>query len=339
MANAKKKLLPKDFKEHLDKSKLKELIAVFNVCDVNARGGAGKQTALAFDNCPDKLARWLVENGADIQATDTWGNTPLHTRSRSKWGSIQILIDLGADINSTSSSIGSPLHAAVDSHNVENAKILIGKGAKINLLNKERLTPLELALRSCSNMNIKSIAPLAEIMLDFVKEIGIQFELHKSGFDKDTLKTDEIGLAKLYNLFQVPAVPKRVLHNGKDTIIVTSTKWQKQYEELWELLVPSSGSAKTVQGELIRICGRIADEIEGNGGVNWDRDYKKMANAFLQYLGSGKPVSASELKKMTSYVKSLNETSENTACMARLAVKWVLQNPIPVKLGQVDYKR
>ena len=45
------------------------------------RGGSlfhGKQTAFAYDECPDELARWLVAEGADLSATDSWGNTPLH---------------------------------------------------------------------------------------------------------------------------------------------------------------------------------------------------------------------------------------------------------------------
>jgi hypothetical protein len=350
MAKAKKKLLPKDFKEFLEKGIFSDLIAVFDDCEIDARGGYGKQTALAFDNCPDELAKWLVEQGADLQATDTWGNTPLHARSRSFRGRIKILVDLGADINSTSSSVGTPLHAAADSHKVENARVLIENGAKIDVLNVEQLSPLELALRGCSNIDIESMAPLAQVLLEagakktarmkeFVEEIGKRFEFHRSGFNKDELEAVDIGLAKLYELFQVPAVPRRQVHNGKSAIAVAAATWQKQHEELWELLVPSSGPAETIQGELIRISGRIGNELEGNGGVNWDKDYAKMADAFLQYIGSGQSVSAAELKEATTIVRSLKSKSGNTSRMAELAVKWVLQNPSPFKLGRLDYKR
>ncbi|SHN09667.1 hypothetical protein [Chitinophaga sp. CF418] len=121
----KRKTLSKDFKELLNKGNLQELKEVFNKCELDARGGYSKQTALAYDNCPHELAVWLVEQGADLQATDTWGNTPLHNRSRSIFGNIRSLLELGADIHDKSSSIGTPLHAAADSHNVENTALML----------------------------------------------------------------------------------------------------------------------------------------------------------------------------------------------------------------------
>ncbi len=71
MTKAKKKLLPKNFEALLENGDIAQLKAVFDTCDVNARGGYGKQTALAFDKCPDALASWLVTQGADLSATDT----------------------------------------------------------------------------------------------------------------------------------------------------------------------------------------------------------------------------------------------------------------------------
>ncbi len=109
--------LPKIFEELLKEGDLSKLKSIFETCDLNARGGYAKQTALAFDECTDSLTRWLVAQGADLSATDTWGNTPLHTRSRSRLGRIEVLLELGADVNSGSASIGTPLHAAADSYN------------------------------------------------------------------------------------------------------------------------------------------------------------------------------------------------------------------------------
>ena len=96
MAKAKKKLLPKDFEALLEKRGLKELKALFDTYDVNARGGVFKQTALAFNQCPDELARWLVESGADLAAGDSYGDTPLHSRSGHWKGRIEVLLELGA---------------------------------------------------------------------------------------------------------------------------------------------------------------------------------------------------------------------------------------------------
>src|SRR5258708_10393200 len=109
MAKPRKKLLPRNFEELLKTGNLTELKAVFETCDLNARGGYGKQTALAYDECTDELARWLAAEGADLSATDSWGNTPLHSRAPSRRGRTEILLILGADVNNTGPSIRTPL--------------------------------------------------------------------------------------------------------------------------------------------------------------------------------------------------------------------------------------
>src|SRR6185295_18027966 len=148
------------------KGPIAELKAVFDLCEIDARGGYSKQTALAFDKCPDDLARWLVAQGADLSAPDTWGNTPLHHRARSRRSSINVLLELGAEVNNASSSVDTPLHAAADSHNTTSARLLLQHGAHANQRNKEQLTPLELALRGCNNIDIEEMVTLAKVLLD-----------------------------------------------------------------------------------------------------------------------------------------------------------------------------
>ncbi len=67
---------------------------------MNARGGSSIPTALAFNELPDDVARWMVEKGADISAIDNDGETPLHARAGHCQGKIGFLLDLGADVNS-----------------------------------------------------------------------------------------------------------------------------------------------------------------------------------------------------------------------------------------------
>lgn len=350
MSKKKKITLPKNFEEILEKGNIEEAKAVFEQCDVNARGGYAKQSAIAFDKCPDDLARWLIERGADLHATDTWGNTPLHQRARSKRSSIQILIELGADLNSKSSSIGTPLHAAANSHNPASIRLLVDHGAKVNEINNENITPLELALRSCSNIDIENTFELSSILLNagakrniqmknYVEEIGKRFEFHRSEFNPSMVDNVSSALNKLYELFEVNPVPLRQTYDGKSPIIVKANTWQKQHEELWNLLVPSSGSANTIQGELIRISGRISSEIEDNGGINWDSDYKKMADAFLKLINNGNKLTMAEIKEVKTTILEINEKKGNTARIAQLAVKWVIQNPLPIKLPPQSYKR
>ncbi|MDX2014633.1 MAG: hypothetical protein SFW67_30825 [Myxococcaceae bacterium] len=119
----KRKTLPKDFEARLTRSSLESLQALLEDCEPDARGGFGHQTALAFDACPDELVRWLVSRGASLSAADTWGNTPLHTRARSRLGSITVLLELGADVHAMA-SIGTPLHAAADAKHLAHVREL-----------------------------------------------------------------------------------------------------------------------------------------------------------------------------------------------------------------------
>lgn len=95
MSKRKRKTLPKDFDQLLEHAPFAELVAVFDVCELEATGGYSKSTALGFYNCPDDLARWLVEQGADVDARDQYQRTALHHRS-SRWkGGVDLLLDLG----------------------------------------------------------------------------------------------------------------------------------------------------------------------------------------------------------------------------------------------------
>ena len=44
--------------------------------------------------------------------------------------------------------------------------------------------------------------------------------------------------------------------------------YQKEYEELYKKLVPNSGSAQTIHGELIRAISRLSHEYYNNGNCN-----------------------------------------------------------------------
>jgi len=351
MAKARKKLLPKDFEQMLAAGDITKLQAIFDSCDLNARGGYAKQTALAFDQCPDTFVRWLVAQGADLAAVDSWGRTPLHARAGSHHGRIDVLLELGADVNSDSARTGTPLHAAARVQHAENARLLVVWGARVDAVNREGLTPLELGLRDCTNISLERMVSLAIILLEagakktsrmkiLVERIGKQFEWHRAGFNPAGVDAASAALDRLYELFDVPPVPRRQIHDGKSLIVVMATSWQEQHQELWELLVPSKGPAATIQGEVIRISGRIDYELNGNGGANWDTDYKKMADAFLEYVQTGNPLSPPDNAYAAAIVREAKRKSGDPARLCKIAVAWVLLNPMPVKLEPLPrYRR
>jgi hypothetical protein len=351
----KKKTLPKNFNELIKENNIENLKKVFDTCELDARGGYGKATALSFFNVPDELVRWLVENGADIEALDTYERTALHQHSMARSGKITVFLELGANVNARDKYGDTPLHfAAGSSFNVSSAKELIEYGADIKSLNANKQTPLEKALSRANNIDINHLVEISQLLLqkdteitqkmkDEVTRIGENFEFHRENFNKDSLEETDYALNNLYAMYDVPPVKKRIMHDGVSPIIVSGTSWQIQFEELWEFLIPSSGSAKTVQGELVRIAGKVRDEIYRNGGGNWDTDFKKMLDTFLIYLKSEKTLSNDDIEKANLLVQEIMksgyaETDElNVLC--ELATKWVILNPTPIKLDKINYKR
>ena len=47
------------------------------------------------------------------------------------------------------------------------------------------------------------------------------------------------------------------IHDAISPIIITETKETAQFHQHWNYLVPPCGRAKTAQGEIIRIAGRV----------------------------------------------------------------------------------
>jgi hypothetical protein len=350
LAQKMKSTLPKNFEELLAAGDLAALQAVFETCELDARGGYAKQSALAFDLCPDALAHWLVARGADIDAADSGGYTPLHTRARSRNGSIAVLLALGANVHAVSYG-GTPLHCAAASLKTDNGRLLIAHGARADAFDRQGLTPLEVALRSASNSVLERLPAFVAVMLDgdasrtpamkgFVESLGQKFEFHRESFSGENASRADAALDFLYSTFEVSPVRRRRTHDGASAIVVKTTNWADQHEELWNLLVPSNGPAETMQGEVIRITGRIADEWERNGGVNWDGDYAQMANVLAAHVQRGTPLEQDEVEEIEEITQELLETGgEYNDRLMFLAVAWVLKNPQPIPLEPPSYRR
>lgn len=348
----KKKTLPKNFDELIEAGDISALKEVFMKCDLDARGGYSKSTALSFFNIPDELVRWLVEQGADINASDSYGRTALHNHAISWCGNIELLLELGADIEAFDYQNETPLFAAAASFKPNAVHTLIANGANSSAENKMKQTPLEKALAICKNIDIVNMAKVSDIllnarvtvtqeMIESIKRIGTDFEFHRESFNKDYLNQTDEGLLHLYELFDVPPVGKRNTHDGASPIEVTTKGWQAQHNELWSLLIPSQGQAKTVQGEVIRITGKVSYEILNNGAINWDNQYRKMLSSLNHYFSMGTPLNDAALQEAEALVKALRNGHgrDEPARLCELAVCWVLSNLNPITLQQPDYKR
>lgn len=353
---AKKRVtLPKEFKDLMDEGNIEALKAVYDSCELTAHDGRFSLcTPLHMGGVPDELVIWLVEKGLDINIPDYYGATPLYRQATMGRETVKLLLELGADIGKPNTYGETPLHVAAEFFHPKTVKLLIDKGANVNAKNDMGRTPLASVLMVCRGIYIAQTAEIATMLVDAgakktsamkekVENIGKDFEFHREGINPDYLEAADQGLEKLYALFDVKPVAKRIIHDGSAPILVKEGTWEEQYEELWSFLIPSSGAAKTVQGEVIRIPGRVRDELDRNGGVNWDRDYRKMLQALPQYLSLGIPLSDQELAETKELIAQVHgkdfDDEPRLDRLCQLALAWIKQNPEPLPLEELSYKR
>lgn len=374
----KNKTLPKDFEEIVQRGDLDELKAVFKKCEINAHKRYGSDTALFFRGLTPEFVRWFVEQGGDIHYCNNFGYTPLGRQSCFKSNEknneiykkffeqglqihydnseiIELLIELGAEVNPNTSS--APLILACRSLNPVAVKILLKHGADPIGGDKGFNSPLTEALYQFApipeTLEIAKLllslgVPITEQMKEYVGVMGKRFEDKKlnptlSEYSKYIIERNEPIMNELYRLFGVEPIKPRQLYDGHSQIIVPDNDdLQATFKQLWDFLVLPIGQCSTVQGEVIRITGRIAGEIYRNGGMNWKADYQKMLNALINYFKMGYPLSDERLQQ-AEYLKAKvyqgNPNSYDEAVeLSNLAVLWVKANPNPIMINQTDYE-
>jgi ankyrin repeat protein len=97
-----------------------------------------------------RIARMLVDHGADLKAVNDYGQTPLHVAIVESdlrgeiylEDTVRMLVDRGADIHSRDSDGRTPLHDAAKGGNNTALEILIERGAEIDARCFKGRTPL-----------------------------------------------------------------------------------------------------------------------------------------------------------------------------------------------------
>lgn len=258
-----RKTLPRDFTEILRRGDLAEQIAVFDRCEIDAHDGDDRATALSFIECSEDLTRWLIEHGADIEAESRSGLTPL--TARAAHGTIEALIAAGAQVN-PENRVASPLRRAMGAFHIDNSLRLMAAGADPDRWSDA----LARAVQQAGNVHLLALAPFVAAMIDAgvattdsvraaVTDLGTRFERHRADFNRDTVEAHSAALDEIYRLTDVTPVPSRSVHDGNSPIVAQGETWQQKHEELWNLLVPARDAAATLQGEIVRVTGRIAE--------------------------------------------------------------------------------
>ena len=348
---AKRKTLPKDFPEILERGDAEEIKAVFERCDINAYDSSSSgQTALMQPELTPELIRWLVEQGAEINRPASYGRTALHFHAYFAPEHVPLLIELGAKVDFCEGKFDeTPLHYCAGGARAAGVAELLKAGADPEICcGWSHDNALINLLKRCRNIDIPAVVETAALLLGHgmqiteemrkeVTRIGTEFEFHRRNFNPDYLEEYDAALQQLYRQFDTEPVPQRKMHDGKSPIRAEGETWQAQYQSLWDQLVPGQGAAETLQGEAIRVIGRLANEVLDNGACNWDADFRKMANDFAAYLAEGTPAD-DETRQRAKHISPETDEQEFAFLTAK-TVQWVAANPTPLPCPKPNYRR
>ncbi len=116
--------------------------------DVNINALAGRESPLAQEAIPGNVAQVsaLLAQGAEVNAKDTNGDTPLHDAAYySSKAVAEALIAHGANVNAENAKGETPLHNAALHGNQAVTEALLAHGADVNAKNAYGVTPLHYA--------------------------------------------------------------------------------------------------------------------------------------------------------------------------------------------------
>ena len=122
--------------------------SILNGAGINIIGiNGGNILHLMNDNLGnEELLSMLKNKGIVLNATDNYGNTPLHIAVMSRERNYaRSLMNVGAELNIKNNVDLSPMHISAFLNDEEAAKALIAKGAEINIKGNSGYTPLHIA--------------------------------------------------------------------------------------------------------------------------------------------------------------------------------------------------
>jgi hypothetical protein len=119
-----------------------------NGADVNATDKFGNTPLMkAAENDRIDIVKFLIDNGADVDAMDTLGNTPLiEAISGGHIDIVKLLIDNSADVNIQEEESDTALMRAAREGYIDIVKLLIDHSADVNAMDKWGSSPLSKAL-------------------------------------------------------------------------------------------------------------------------------------------------------------------------------------------------
>ena len=360
-----RKTLPADIKQIIASGDVEAVARAVERCEVGAylRGSAYESRLMHFP-ASEEITDFLLARGEDINSRDRYERTPIHARVRSRClDQIPMLIARGGDINARDTSDQTALFGVVERFPVADVSRMMSWGADPLVVADSRVygkaTLVENVVSWHNFLDAPRALAVIRLLLSVGAPVGERVPIALRAMDRmrctfithglpetvsqATFDEASAALSELCALFGVEQrEAQRAPVVGERLELDPSVPALRQHGELWDLLVPDSGQCQTLQGEVIRIAGRVGHEVYDNGGINWDRSFGKLLDQYLRVVASGVSLSPDSLSRAEAAVASLKARSMNTGDIdeiTKLAVEWVRLNPVLVELDLPDVGR
>jgi len=121
-------------------------LLLVNGANPNAKDSLGDTpllTAVMFDFDSANVVEMLLTNKADVDATNNKGDTPLHFAAMlGRYNPAKVLLDYKADVNAKDNEGNTPLHFAANRGDRRVVDLLLENGANVNARDSAGHTPL-----------------------------------------------------------------------------------------------------------------------------------------------------------------------------------------------------
>ena len=360
-----RKTLPADIEQIIASGDVEAVAQAVARCKIGAylRGSAYEPRLMHFP-ASEEITDFLLARGEDINSRDRYQRTPIHARVRSRClDQIPLLIARGGDINARDTSDQKALFDVVERFPVADVSRMISWGADPlvtadsrvygkatlveNVVSWHNFLDAPRAL-SVIRLLLSVGAPVGERVPTALRAMdrmrctfithGLPGSVSQTAFDEASAALSE--LCTLFGVDQREAKPAPVV--GERLVFDAGATPMRVFSRLWDQLVPDSGQCQTLQGEVIRIAGRVGYEVYNNGGINWDRSFGALLDQYLSVVRSGLPMPPASVARAEAAVASLKGHSMSHQAVddiTELAVAWVRLNPVLVESNLPDVGR
>lgn len=278
-----------------------------------------------------------------VDATNDIGETPLIIAAYlGRFEVLKKIIDKveNVDFKIQGRTIESALLEACGQRRLESIKLLVEAGANLEQEDKFGLTPLSKIFTNTFSDPIPSAAYLVSKgakITDRVIKMGMSWNKEKFSNFLKTLDF-EIDNSLIPNEEKAIKEEEKKIDSSLDIVYLHNSVNNKNYFEtakiIWQKLVPKSGQAKTVQGELLRAIEKLRDEAQRNGNINFNKNHHGILIEYLRkYLTSENNFNKESIKEINRDLDRLankNNPYIDDDLYDRITnriIDWYLQNP------------